>query len=52
MNLKALRRLPCWLHSFLRPERTVERPILDRFGDVLRFEQSRAVEVGDGAGDF
>src|SRR5208282_1421604 len=47
MNLKALRRLPCWLHSFLRPERTVERPILDRFGDVLRFEQSRAVEVGD-----
>jgi hypothetical protein len=35
-----------------RPERAIERPVLNRFGDVLWFELGNSLEISDGARDF
>ncbi len=37
-------------HEPLRPECAVERPVLDRFGDVFGLYRRGAFQVGDGAG--
>src|SRR6185312_16802734 len=34
------------------PVRSIQRPILNRFGDVLRLDLGRAVQVGNRARDF
>ncbi len=42
--------LPFLSTSPLRPERAIQRPVLDGFGDVFRLNGRGAFEVGDRSG--